>query len=107
MYHLHLTRNLRSLLFVVITCAVLGALGTLWWANRTGLPASWRATIEREVAKQGAFIKIGSLSYIPFRGVVAKRVRVFADAEHTREVSIWRASFWTSKKPSWPAGSST
>lgn len=87
MYHLHLTRNLRSLLFVVITCAVVGAVGTLWWANRTGLPASWRATIEREVAKQGAFIKIGSLSYIPFRGVVAKRVRVYADAEHTREVS--------------------
>lgn len=87
MYHLHLTRNLRSLLFVVIACAVPGALGTLWWANRTGLPESWRATIEREVAKQGAFIEIGALSYIPFRGVVAKRVRVFADSEHTREIS--------------------
>lgn len=87
MYHLHLTRNLRSLLFLLIVSAVLAGLGTLWWANHTGLPESWRAAIEREVAKQGAHIKIGGLSYIPLRGVVATKVRFFSDAEHHHEIS--------------------
>jgi hypothetical protein len=87
MYHLHLTRNLRSLFFLLIASAVLAALGTLWWANHTGLPESWRAAIEREVAKQGAHIKIGGLSYFPLRGVVANKVRFFSDAQHLHEIS--------------------
>lgn len=87
MFHLHLTRNLRSLAFLLIVSAVLTALGTLWWANHTGLPESWRAAIEREVAKQGAHIKIGSLSFIPLQGVVATKVRFYSDAEHQHEIS--------------------
>ncbi len=87
MYHLHLTRNLRSLAFLLIATAVLAGIGTLWWANRTGLPASWRATIEREISKQGAHVKIGALSYLPLRGVVATKVRVFSDPEHQHEIS--------------------
>lgn len=74
-------------MFLVVAFAIIACVGTLWWANRTGMPESWRATIEREIGKQGAHIKIGGLSYIPLRGVVARKVRVFTDAEHTREIS--------------------
>jgi len=87
MYHLHLTRNLRSLAFLVVAFAILGVIGTLWWANRTGLPESWRATLENEISKQGAHIKIGALSYLPFRGVAASDVRVYSDAAHQHEIS--------------------
>ena len=62
MSRLHLTRNLRSLAFLLTLVAAIAAAAGLWWANHTGLPEPWRATIEREVAKQGAFIKIGSLN---------------------------------------------
>jgi hypothetical protein len=87
MYHPHLTSNLRSLLFLLIAAAVIAAGWTLWWANHTGLPDSWRAAIEREVSRQGAHVKIGGLSYQPLRGVVASKVRVFSDPDHQHEIS--------------------
>jgi hypothetical protein len=87
MYHLHLARNLRSLAFVLIAAAVMATAGTLWWANRTGLPESWRVAIEREIGKQGAHVEIGSLSYHPLRGVIASKIRIFSDPEHQREIS--------------------
>lgn len=87
MYHLHLTRNLRSLAFILGLVALISALGVIGWANHTGLPMSWRAAIEREVSKQGAHIKIGGLSYLPFKGVVATDLQVFSDAGRLREVS--------------------
>ena len=87
MYHLHLTQTLRSLAFLLVFTAVVSTLGVLGWANHTGLPESWREAIGRAVAKQGAHIKIGGLRYIPFHGVIATDVQVFADTEHLREIS--------------------
>ena len=87
MYRLHLTRNLRSFAFLMIAAAVVAVPGTLWWANRTGLPESWRTAIERQISKQGAHIHIGALSYHPLRGVIASKVRVFSDPARLHEIS--------------------
>ncbi len=87
MYRLHFARNLRSLAFLLTVSAVVGAGGLIWWANRTGLPQAWRAFIEREVAKQGAYLEIGGLSYMPLRGVVATNVHVFSDPLHLHQLS--------------------
>ena len=87
MYHLHLSRHLRTLAFIAVAVALLAAAGTLWWANRTGLPPSWRAAIEREIGKHGAHVRIGGLSYLPFRGLSATNIRVFSDAACTSEIS--------------------
>lgn len=87
MHRLHLTRNIRSLVFLLVTACILAVVGTLWWANRTGLPASWREAIETAISKQGAHVKIGSLRYVPFRGVVASEVRVYSDPLFLREIS--------------------
>ncbi len=87
MYRFHLKQNLRSLFFLLMVSVVLGACGILWWANHTGLPDSWRTLIEREISKQGAHIDIGSLSYLPLRGVIASDVRVYSDPQHTSELS--------------------
>jgi hypothetical protein len=87
MSRLHLARNLRSLAFLLGLAAILAALGILGWANHTGLPAAWRAIIELEVAKQGAHIKIGSLRYLPFHGVVATDLQVFSNSQHSQEIS--------------------
>lgn len=87
MYRLHLTRNLRTLAFLLIFSAVLGVIGVLWWANDTGLPEPWRAAIEREVAKQGVHLKIGGLRYVVLRGIIATDVRVYSEPEYLREIS--------------------
>lgn len=83
----HISRAFRSLVFLVITLALVGAMGLLWWANRTGLPEPWRVAIENEIGKQGVHVKIGGLSYLPLRGVVASDVRVFSDASSAHEIS--------------------
>lgn len=87
MYHLHLRRNLRSLGFLIVLCAIIGSSITLWWANRIGLPESWRSAIETELGKQGIQVQIGALSYIPLRGVAASHVRFYSDPERRHEVS--------------------
>lgn len=87
MYRLHLTRNLRTLALLLTVAASLAVVGALGWANYTGMPEPWRAAIEREVAKQGAHIKIGGLRYLPWRGVIATQVRVFSDTAHLQEIS--------------------
>ena len=87
MYNLHLTRNLRSIAFLMVVAAIITGIGMLWWANRTGMPASWRAAIENEISKQGAYVRIGGLSYNPLRGVIATKVSVFSDATRLHEIS--------------------
>ncbi|HEX7260794.1 MAG TPA: AsmA-like C-terminal region-containing protein [Luteolibacter sp.] len=87
MHRLHLTRNLRTLAFLLIISAVLGAIGVLWWANSTGLPEPWRAAIEQQLAKQGAHVKIGAVRYVLFQGIVADSVKVYFEPEHLRETS--------------------
>lgn len=87
MYHLHVTRNLRSLAFLLVVAAVITGVIMLWWANHTGMPDSWRAAIERSVSKQGAHITIAKVSYVPLKGVIASDVRVYLEPEHLREIS--------------------
>ena len=87
MYRFHLKQNLRSFFFLLIVASIIGLCGLLWWANRTGMPEAWRAVIEREISKQGAYMKIGTLRYIPFRGITASEVRIYSDPACQREIS--------------------
>jgi hypothetical protein len=87
MYRFHLARNLRSLVFLLVFAAILAAIGGLWWANHTGMPVAWRVAIEKAVSKQGAHITIGSLRYVPLKGVIASDLRVYSEPEHLREIS--------------------
>lgn len=87
MHRLHFTRNLRSLVFLLLAAAIPVAASALWWANRTGLPESWRATIERGLGRQGLHVKVGALSYLPLRGVMASGVKVYSDEERLHEIS--------------------
>ena len=87
MYRLHLARNLRTFALILAVGSGITVLGVLWWANHTGLPKSWRATVERAAATQGAYIKIGGLRFSPFQGVIASGVRVYSPSDPTREIS--------------------
>lgn len=87
MFHLHFRRNFRSFVFLVITAALLCGIGTIWWANRTGLPATWRAAIEQAIEEKGAHVKIGSLRFNPLRGLVASDVQIFGDPAHRAEIA--------------------
>ncbi len=87
MYRFHLARNLRSLLFLLVFAAIAAGIGGLFWANHTGMPEAWRVAIEKSISKQGAHITIGSLRYVPLKGVIASELRVYSEPEHLREIS--------------------
>jgi len=89
MTRLHFFRNLRTAIMLLITCAVVAAGGTLWWANSTGLPETWRQMIEKEIqAKSGLTVSIASLGYHPLHGgLVATEIRFFSDATRTRQIA--------------------
>ncbi len=87
MWRWHFIRNLRTAFFIAGALALFGLGGVLVWANTTGLPDSWRATLEEELSKQGTYMTIDSLSYMPFKGLIAKGVRVFSDKDRQTEIS--------------------
>jgi len=87
MLRFHIRQNLRSAVFLAVLAVVVALPATLWRANRVGLPDSWRALIQRELANQDVHMVIGSIRYLPFRGIEAADVRVFADPEHEYELS--------------------
>ncbi|MDX1679476.1 MAG: AsmA-like C-terminal region-containing protein [Akkermansiaceae bacterium] len=81
MLRLRIIHRLRTAAFILVLLLVLGSIGTLWWANATGMPKSWRQAIERVVAKQGIHVEIGSLSYHLLEGIIAREVTLFASEE--------------------------
>lgn len=87
MFHLKITRNLRTAVWILFVALIPITFLGLYWANKTGLPATWRTAIEREISKHGVHIEIGSLSYIPLKGFVASNVRVFAEKKRIHQIS--------------------
>jgi hypothetical protein len=87
MFRLKFIHNLKTAVWLLFFAMIpLGIFG-LYWANHTGLPSTWRAAIEKEISKHGIHVEIGSLSYIPLKGFVASKVRVFAEQERLNEIS--------------------
>ncbi len=87
MLRFHVMQNLRSAFFLAVLFVVLAVPLAIWHANRGGLPDAWRHGIERELAGQGIHLEMEALRYLPFRGIEAKNVRVFADPERENELS--------------------
>ncbi|WP_367874625.1 AsmA-like C-terminal region-containing protein [Luteolibacter sp. Populi] len=87
MRHIRLIHKLRTLLALLVFAALLAAGGGLWWANRTGLPESWRGEIEKALAAQGLHADIGQLRYWPLQGIEADEVKVYSDATHSRVIA--------------------
>jgi hypothetical protein len=87
MWRLKMFRNLRTAFLLVVVAGFVCGGVALWWANRTGMPDAWRAAIEQQLGRQGAEVRIGSLKYVPLRGVVAEDVRVFVDEACEHEIA--------------------
>jgi hypothetical protein len=87
MFRLKFIRNLKTAVWLFFFVMILLSACGLYWANRTGLPSTWRAAIEQEISKHGVHVEIGSISYFPLRGFVASKVRVFAEDDRVHEIS--------------------
>lgn len=84
--HIRIIHRLRVALALVGFSALAGGAATLWWANHTGLPDTWRGGIEDALAANGLHVEIASLRYLPLRGIEAGEVVIYSDSSRQRVV---------------------
>src|SRR6266568_4423664 len=66
-----------SLLRLAILAAIFGVLGGGWYLAKRGFGRQWRSLVVEELHKRGVEADIGRLTLDPFRGLVARNVRIF------------------------------
>jgi hypothetical protein len=62
---------------VVVLAAICGILGGGWYLAKRGFGRQWRSLVVEELHKRGVEASVGRLTLDPFRGLVAKNVRIF------------------------------
>src|SRR6266498_1653546 len=66
-----------SLLRLAIVAAIFGVLGGGWYLAKRGFGRQWRSLVVEELHKRGVEASVGRLTLDPFRGLVAKNMRIF------------------------------
>src|SRR5206468_10112744 len=66
-----------SLVRLVILAMILGIGGGSYYLAKRGFGRQWRYRVVEELRKHGVEASIGRLTLDPFRGLVAKNVRIF------------------------------
>src|ERR1043166_1796017 len=79
-------RLATTVLRFAVVLAISAALVSGWYLSKKGFSRQWRARITDELHKHGVEASIRRLTLDPFRGLVAKDVRIFRSEEHTSEL---------------------
>ena len=86
-----LSRRILTSIFRFLVVLALGALaGSGWYLAERGFGRSWRALVVEELHKHGVEASVRRLTLDPFRGLVARDVRIF-DYKH-RENTVAQIS---------------
>jgi hypothetical protein len=72
-----LRRLINSVLRFLIVAALAAFIGSGWYLAKRGFGRQWRYRVVEELHKRGVEAYIGRLTLDPFRGLVAKNVRIF------------------------------
>src|SRR5690348_8313925 len=70
-------RFVAAILRLTIIVLVIGLLGGGYYLARRGFGREWRYRVVAELHKRGVEAQIGRLTLDPFRGLVAKNVKIF------------------------------
>src|SRR5882762_295411 len=66
-----------SVMRLAILAAMFGSIGSGYYLARRGFGREWRYRVVEELHKRGVEANIGRLTLVPFRGLVARNVRIF------------------------------
>lgn len=75
-------RSLRFIAAVLILTVLGGGAWAVIYAYDKGFTKKWRFAIMEEFDRRGIEAEIGKLTIDPIEGLVARNVKIFADAEH-------------------------
>jgi hypothetical protein len=81
-------RLARSILRLAIVLAIAAAISGGWYMARKGFGGRTRDRIVEELHRRGVEASIGHLTLNPFRGLVARNVRIFSYQERTHTLAF-------------------
>src|SRR5438094_9922261 len=81
-------RLARSILRLAIVLAIAAAISGGWYMARKGFGGRTRARIVEELHRRGVEASIGRLTLNPFRGLVARNVRIFSYQNRTHTLAF-------------------
>src|SRR2546427_1972670 len=83
------TRRLGiSIVRLAVVLVIAAAIGSGWYLARKGFGKQWRSRIVEELHRRGVEASIGHLTLNPFRGLVARNVRIFSYQDRTNTLAF-------------------
>ncbi len=79
---------LRRVLLAILSLLVAGLLAAGWYAYNKGFTQKWRRFVVLEFHKRGVELALSKLTLEPFRGIVAKQVRVYDNRDRKRAIAV-------------------
>jgi hypothetical protein len=76
--------RVRRFLQIVLVLLLLTGGGGAWYLYRKGFSKSWREWVVNELRDHGAEVSFGKLTVEPFRGLVARDVKIYDTPERKR-----------------------
>jgi hypothetical protein len=77
-----------SILRLLIVVSIAAAIGGGWYLAREGFRGQWRSRVVEELHRRGVEASIGHLTLDPFRGLVARDVRIFSYKNRTETLAF-------------------
>ena len=78
---------MRRFIQIILLLVLLVGGGGSWYLYERGLTRPWRDLVIEELRRRGVEVSFGSLTVEPFRGLVAKNVRVFDSPKRERTLA--------------------
>ena len=79
--------RVRRFLQIVLILLLLTAAGTSWYLYHKGFSKSWRDWVVAELRDHGVEASFGSLTVEPFRGLIARDVKVYDSRARKRVIA--------------------
>lgn len=78
----------HRVLLAFLALLVAGALGVAWYVYDKGFTRRWRDQVSAEFRKRGVEVSLRRLTLDPFRGLVAKQLKVFDARDRRRLIAV-------------------
>ena len=79
---------MRRAALIVLALLLAALLGAVWYAYDKGFTKKWREFVTKEFRARGVEISLRRLKLEPFRGIVAKEVKVFDARDRRRTLAV-------------------
>lgn len=79
---------MRRVLLTFLALLLAGAIGAGWYVYDKGFTRTWRNQVSEEFRKRGVEVELRRLTVDPFRGLVARDVKVFDARDHRRTLAV-------------------